>query len=144
MSLSWYSGSAVSEQLFATPFLGCCRSRQQFCQFGVGCQNAALIIPHEPVRNEFLSQHRQRTPLACVILSVSTSPVAVPPVPNNTSCERTDADGDGLVFVEDMIKAFRATAHPEVVDGTRGKDHIQREFLESFVGKEINSIPCSW
>lgn len=41
------------------------------------------------------------------------------------------------MFVEDVAKAFRAAAHPEVVDGSRSKDDIQREFLESFAGREI-------
>lgn len=42
-----------------------------------------------------------------------------------------------------MAKAFRATVQSEVVDGSRGEEHVQREVLESFAGKNINDIACS-
>ncbi|CAM9380713.1 unnamed protein product, partial [Ectocarpus sp. 12 AP-2014] len=46
--------------------------------------------------------------------------------------DRMDTDGDGLVFVDDVARTFRAGAHPEVVEGSRTEEDVRREFLESF------------
>lgn len=48
---------------------------------------------------------------------------------------QADPDGDGLVFVEDIADAFKAGAHPEVLEGSREEDDVRREFLESFAGR---------
>lgn len=50
-------------------------------------------------------------------------------------CGVVDADGDGLVHVDDVVRNFRPHAHPEVVDGSREEEDVRREFLESFSGK---------
>ncbi|CAN0572203.1 unnamed protein product, partial [Ectocarpus sp. 12 AP-2014] len=45
-----------------------------------------------------------------------------------------DTDGDGLVFVDDVARTFRAGEHPKVVEGSRTEEDVRREFLESFSG----------
>lgn len=47
-----------------------------------------------------------------------------------------DADGDGLVSVDDIVRNFRSHAHLEVVDGSRIEEDVRREFLESFSGEQ--------
>lgn len=64
----------------------------------------------------------------------------VPPYPNRLlprarAHAKADPDGDGLVFVEDIADAFKAGAHPEVLEGSREEDDVRREFLESFAGR---------
>lgn len=48
-----------------------------------------------------------------------------------------DADRDGLALVEDITKAFRASAHPQVMEGCRDEEEVQQEFLETFAGEHV-------
>ncbi|CAM9395475.1 unnamed protein product [Scytosiphon promiscuus] len=50
----------------------------------------------------------------------------------NKVFDRMDADGNGLVSVDDVALNFKASAHPEVVEGSREEEDVRREFLESF------------
>ena len=48
-----------------------------------------------------------------------------------------DRTGDGVVDVDDVVEAFDATRHPEVVAGAKTSDDVFREFLDTFeVGGE--------
>lgn len=60
------------------------------------------------------------------------------PIACSAAYLRADAHGDGVVFIDNIAHAFRARAHPEVMEGSREEDDVRREFLESFSGRSIN------
>lgn len=46
------------------------------------------------------------------------------------------------MLVDDMVDAFQACKHPEVLDGSRREEDVRREFCDSFTGMWKSN--CRW
>jgi calcyphosin len=47
-----------------------------------------------------------------------------------------DKDGSGVLDLSDIMAAYDASKHPEVIAGKKTKNEVFREFLDNFDGGE--------
>lgn len=51
-----------------------------------------------------------------------------------------DTNGDGTVDVQDMVSRYDVTQHPDVINGSRSKFEVLREFMDTFDGGNKDGI----
>lgn len=53
---------------------------------------------------------------------------------------KLDADGDGVVTVEEVAQKYCASRHPDVVSGRRSEREVLREFLDTYDGGDKDGL----
>ena len=59
----------------------------------------------------------------------------------NKAFEIIDTDGNGIVEIQEVVNAYNADKHPDVINGKRKANDVLKEFLETFeVGEVVDGM----